>query len=773
MQEIEVEAKEHFSQNEIQILIQSEDLLKRLQTLLELLSHEKTTDDDLFIILDKFEDYFKTQLDQVNSDVFLSELVGVINWVNPKIHVLISISEDCVDRLSSYLEQKVTHWQGDYLRLMNDDVSDIGICYEYVEECQKSEEKTKTQDMWDIIPYKIAPKLVEEVLDQVSQTLRKEEASDFDLIGLGAFQTGQIEAPYLQLVMTRLWEQATSNSSHQLDLKILQNLGGTKKIVRKHFDDKINSLSKAEKESAVTIFQELVTPQGSKIAFPIYELLPSLPIDKQRLNLMLEKLAHGYFRILRPIGRSPNQPEEEERFEIFHDVLAPAILNWLRQERYKQKIEEQYQERIAQARQQAELAEQKHLRIFNLKKDLHFQVFYQRKRHQDELAALIARQAFIFNRKDNCKVLNRVDYALREALSSDDFSCILYGHPSPVSTVAVKPNSSLVASGSYDGTIRLWDLSASAKVTVLEGHESTVASISFSPDGQWLVSGSWDTTMRLWNTRQLDGKPRVIQGGEERINSVAFSPDSQTIASGSDDQTIKLWDVNVLDTPCQVLEGHEGYVYAVAFGPDGEKLISGSSDNTMRLWDLKRPKIPPTIFKHPQTVYSVAFSLDGQKLASGCRDSMVRLWQIDRLDSAPQILADHHSEAVLSVAFSLDGQKLASGSFDESIRVWNLQDLHAAPIVLQGHFIDVSSVAFQAGSDGIISGSSDNTVRVWALHQNSASPLVLNGHEDIITAVSFQPTKSDDERLLASGSYDHTVRLWDLNHPDIGAQLLI
>jgi predicted amidohydrolase len=122
--------------------------------------------------------------------------------------------------------------------------------------------------------------------------------------------------------------------------------------------------------------------------------------------------------------------------------------------------------------------------------------------------------------------------------------------------------------------------------TFLTGHTNSVRSVAFSPDSKILASGSWDKTLILWDvaSRQPLGQP--LTGHTNTVRSVAFSPDGRTLASGSDDNTLILWDVASRQPLGQPLTGHTKSVVSVAFSPDGKILASGSDDNTLILWDV-------------------------------------------------------------------------------------------------------------------------------------------------------------------------------------------
>jgi WD40 repeat protein len=119
-------------------------------------------------------------------------------------------------------------------------------------------------------------------------------------------------------------------------------------------------------------------------------------------------------------------------------------------------------------------------------------------------------------------------------------------------------------------------------------HDSYVDSVAFSPDGKTLASGSWDHTIKLWDV-QTGKEQATLKGHNSAVGAVAYSPDGKTLASGSGDKTIKLWDAQTGKEQA-TLERHTGGVIAVVYSPDGKTLASGSADNTIKLWDVGRSK---------------------------------------------------------------------------------------------------------------------------------------------------------------------------------------
>ncbi|XQQ07276.1 MAG: NB-ARC domain-containing protein [Leptolyngbya sp. IPPAS B-1204] len=379
----------------------------------------------------------------------------------------------------------------------------------------------------------------------------------------------------------------------------------------------------------------------------------------------------------------------------------------------------------------------------------------------------------------------------------------LSGHSDEVRSVAFSPVgitiagasvSNLIASASYDGTIRLWDAVSSQGLRVLSGHSHWVRAVAFSPDGQILASGGADGDLKLWNPKT--GRClRSLEGHNQPIRTIAFSRDGRTLASGSEDRTVRLWNYRTGDS-LRLLSGHSSWVAAVAFSPENDWLASGSEDQSVRLWDSQTGLCLRTLQGYSNGVWSVAFAPDGTTLASGSQDRQIRLWNAQtgallgslaghtswiwsvafcptqtRLASASEdqtiCIWDRrtqqllrrligHRDAILAVLYSPDGTTLWSASLDGSLKQWDSQTGECYQ-TLQGHAGGVWCAALSLDGTLLVSGSQDQTLKLWDAASGQLRQTLV-GHQGWIRSVALSP----DGFTLVSGSADGVIKLWNL-----------
>ena len=264
------------------------------------------------IILDQFEEYFVYHPREDGDGTFAAEFPRAVNQAELAVSFLVSIREDALARLDRF-KGRIPNLFGNYLRI--DRLSRQAAREAIMRPLEEYNGRVAADERMEIEPH-----LVEAVLDQVRVGNVQLGSTGAGVIDGAGARESRIEAPFLQLVLTRLWEEESAAGSRVLRLETLDRLGGAGRIVPAHLDAAMDQLPQPERDVAARVFRFLVTPSGTKIAHRASDLAEYAEVSVDVVGLLLDHLGGPQARILRGTG--------DGRYEIYHDVLAAAILDW-------------------------------------------------------------------------------------------------------------------------------------------------------------------------------------------------------------------------------------------------------------------------------------------------------------------------------------------------------------------------------------------------------------------------------------------------------------
>jgi len=375
----------------------------------------------------------------------------------------------------------------------------------------------------------------------------------------------------------------------------------------------------------------------------------------------------------------------------------------------------------------------------------------------------------------------------------------LTGHDGAVSSVSYSSDGRLLASGSNDGSVRIWDTRTGEEAMFpMRSGDRKVLSVDFARNGKWVASGTESGAVCIWDVTPGPAGRRILSNHSGSVWSVVYSPDSSRLASASVDGTVRLWNSET----CEQLAVQSGYmasVHGIAFSPDGEILESTSDDRRARQWYINTGQVTyeqltqPVLNSHVRSgfrshsdsysysdydydsdsdfrfgsklkarpFYSVDFSPDGKMLAR--TDHTGKTVGLFYYNTKENITSLQCYSRINSVQFSPDGRSLVA-AFGRAIRLWTLQPdpRNASRVDLGGHGGEVNWVTFSPDGLHIASASDDGTIRIWNAVSGQSTVQPLPVHDSVVRSVAV----SHDDAFIVSGSEDKSVRVWNTRTGD-------
>lgn len=737
-------------------------------------------DTTLVIVLDQFEEYL---LYHPAADDDLG--VGLAQAIeNPDLSVrfAIGIREDALAKLDRF-EDLIPNLFDNYVRVDHlDEAAGEAAIRGPIDRYNEARPAGKG-------PVELDDALVGAVLAQV-----RTDAIRGSSTGQGTATDGgetTIEAPFLQLVMERLWEEDAA--SGRLSKETLDRLGGAQKIVLSYLDGAMKALSRREQDVAAAVFRDLVTPSGQKIAQTPADLAKLSGKDEARIRQGLELLASQ--RIVRPVAPAPESTDA--RYEIFHDKLADPILDWrsrqvARRARRRTRLyaagalvmaavaagcvllavrAKQAEAKATRANQlvrsQRLLARGIQAESVNPVASIGFALRALAERPTPEAEALLRRAVPasllrvvmrhpgpVYDARfspDGSRILAATDKTavLSDSQSGRTLAKIAFG--SNVSTADLSSDGALIATAGWDNTVRVWDAGTGAEIG-RPFKSPNLTSAWFVPKSHRIVALGWDGRVRVWSPGspspvQLDWRAYKAKNRGIRLDVAAFDRNGRHLVVAGASPVAWLYDLRT--GHARALRGHTDTIAAVAFSPDGSKIVTGSNDERAIIWRASTARPAARPLKETSGVLSVAFSKDGSEVATSA-GKRAHVWNA----LTGQRLAElrGHRDWVNDVEFRRDGKLAVTASSDGTARVWDI-GAETTLVSLLGDTNIVRTAAFSPDGKQVVTASDDGSARTWDVDAG----LELRTTPDWVVAAAFRPHSNQVFR----GGADQEVTRWN------------
>jgi WD40 repeat protein len=330
---------------------------------------------------------------------------------------------------------------------------------------------------------------------------------------------------------------------------------------------------------------------------------------------------------------------------------------------------------------------------------------------------------------------------------------VLKGHQNAVYSVAFSPNGALIATGSFDQSVKLWDAKSGKEVRAFSGaagHQNLVLNVAFSPNGESLTSCGSDNTARIWDVPTSAPVREFVNPSS--LRAMAVTPDGKLAAGAGQDGAVDLWTI-ADGKPAGKLAGHTGGASALAFSANGQLLLSGGADGAVRSWNPAAGQAIAPVGAHAAPVTGVALNPTATTAFSIGEDGFLKWW---KLPGVPARSLTAHAGAVNALFLSTDGNALLSAGADKIVKSTTTavnpatRDLTGADSVLQ-------AVASGGNPALMAAAGADGKVFIWKAGDGKLLAQ-FSAHRGGVNGVAFHPSQP----LLATVGADGALKTWAL-----------